>query len=63
MELKKLIELEIDKVSQDNLEELYNVILEFNKGKTKKKQGILSRLKKVKIQAPEDFAEQLTSTS
>lgn len=59
MTVKELIYAEIDKVEEENLDALYEVVKRFNQIKTTSKTGILSKLKQIKIQAPEDFAANL----
>lgn len=60
MTVKELIYAEIDKVGEENLNELYEVVKRFTQTKaTQPKPGVLSRLKRIKIQAPEDFAANL----
>lgn len=56
MTLKDSIEAEIDELEEDNLDELYELVKRFAETKAQKKPGILSKLKQIKIQAPEDFA-------
>jgi len=58
MTLKELIYAEINKVEEDNLDELYEFVKKFANAKStaKPKTGILSKLKRIKIQAPVDFA-------
>ncbi|MBG1265232.1 hypothetical protein [Nostoc sp. WHI] len=60
MTIKELIYEEIDGVGEENLAELYEVVKRFVQAKvTQPKPGVLSKLKRVKIQAPEDFAANL----
>lgn len=60
MTVKELIYAEIDRVGEENLAELYEVVKRFAQAKaTQPKRGVLSRLKRIKIQAPEDFAANL----
>ena len=57
MNTKQLILEELNKLEEDSLQELYGLIKNFANNKTsKKKQGALAKLKKIKIQAPVDFA-------
>jgi len=58
MTLKELIYAEINKVEEDNLDELYEFVKQFanTKSTAKPKTGILNKLKRIKIQAPSDFA-------
>jgi len=56
MTVKELIQAEIDNIPEEKLDEVYQLIKEFiDKNKSEKK-GILSKLKEIKIQAPEDFS-------
>jgi hypothetical protein len=57
--IRDLIETEIDKVSDENLDELYVTIQQFVKEKSASQTGVLARLKRIRIQAPEDFAQNL----
>lgn len=58
MTLKELIYAEINKIEEDNLDELYQFVKQLanTKSATKSKTGILNKLKRIKIQAPVDFA-------
>ncbi len=57
MQLKELIESEINQLPEEYLAELYDIIKLFASEKSQKKTGILSKLKKIKIQGPKDFSE------
>jgi hypothetical protein len=60
MTTKELIYAEIDKIEEENLDEFYEVVKRFTRAKaTQTKPGALSKLKQIKIQAPEDFAANL----
>jgi hypothetical protein len=60
MNTKELILDELDKLEEDSLQELYGLIKNFANNKTSdKKQGALAKLKKIKIQAPVDFASNI----
>jgi hypothetical protein len=61
MTTKERIYAEIEQVGEDNLDELYGVIKSFvaSKAAQPKPPGIMSKLKAVKIEAPEDFAANL----
>jgi hypothetical protein len=60
MTLKELIYEEINKLEEENLEELYQVVKRFAQVKsTTPKLGALAKLKRVKIQAPIDFTANL----
>ncbi len=58
MTLKELIYAEINKIEGDNLDELYEFVKQLANAKSaaKTKTGILNKLKRIKIQAPVDFA-------
>ncbi len=60
MTLKELIYTEISKLEEESLEELYEFVKQFantnTKSAAKPKIGILNKLKRIKIQAPVDFA-------
>ncbi|WP_089728795.1 hypothetical protein [Candidatus Thiosymbion oneisti] len=57
MTTKELIKSEIDNVNDRYLDELYSVIKNFVEAKTVPKEGsFMSRLKYIKIDAPEDFS-------
>ena len=59
MTVKELIQVEIDRLSEESLYDLYEVIKQFARKKTKAKKGALSKLQSIKIQGPEDFAENI----
>jgi hypothetical protein len=60
MTIKELIYSEIDGVGEENLAELYEVVKRFTQEKAVQlNPGVLSKLKRIKIQAPEDFAANL----
>lgn len=58
MVTKKLIQSELAQVEEEHLDELYELIRQFivNKKQTKK-QSFMSKLRSIKIDAPEDLAE------
>jgi hypothetical protein len=57
METKELIYTEIDNVSGEHLEELYEIIRRFVESKRQARQpSLMARLKSITIDAPEDFA-------
>jgi hypothetical protein len=57
MVTKELIKTEIDSMSSQDLEELYTLIRRFARSKQQaKKQSLMSKLKRIVIEAPEDFA-------
>lgn len=60
MTTKELIKAEIDNVDDKYLDELYSVIKTFVEARTvPQKGGFMSRLKRIKINAPEDFSANL----
>ena len=52
MTLKELIYAEINKIEEDNLDELYQFVKQLAKAKSSAKTSILNKLKRIKIQAP-----------
>ena len=57
MTTKELIHAEIEKLSEEDLEKLYGVVKSFTRSKaSERKPSLMSRLRRIKIQAPEDFA-------
>jgi hypothetical protein len=56
MTTKELIQAEIDKIPEQELNELYQLIKDFTNKKNSTKKGILSQLKQIKIQRPTDFS-------
>ena len=65
MTTKERIKAEIDNFDDEDLDELYSVIKDFVRAKsTPQKSSFMSRLKRIEIDAPEDFSanlEQYTS--
>ncbi|MDX2241047.1 MAG: hypothetical protein NW224_10225 [Leptolyngbyaceae cyanobacterium bins.302] len=57
--IRELIDAEIDKVGDNNLNELYTTIKQFVQEKVAPQPSVLARLKQIKIQAPEDFSKNL----
>ena len=57
--IRELIDAEIDKVGDNNLDELYVTIKQFVQAKVASRPSVLVRLKQIKIQAPEDLAKNL----
>lgn len=54
---KELIKAEIDRVDEERLDELYDLVRRFTRGKrSKEKPTLMDRLKEIEIDAPEDFA-------
>jgi hypothetical protein len=56
MTVKGLIQAEIDKIPEEQLNDLYQLIKEFTDKNNSAKKGILSKLKEIKIQAFTDFS-------
>lgn len=57
MTIKDLIYTEIDKLEEETLNELYEIVKHFaHVQPARTKTGALKKLKRIKIQAPEDFA-------
>lgn len=62
MTAKEKIQAEIDSLNEEYLDELYLLIKDFAQSKqTKNKPSLMSKLKQIKIDAPEDFASNLDS--
>ena len=61
MTTKELIQAEIEKVRDADLDDLYRVIKDFTaaKAEQRRKPGALAKLKRIRISAPEDFAANL----
>jgi hypothetical protein len=61
MSTKELIRAELETHRDEDLDELYQVIRRFAEAKAAppRKPGVLSKIKKIKIRAPEDFAANL----
>jgi len=61
MSTKELIQAELDRLSEPALQELYPVVRDFvaRKAPAAKKPGVLSQLKEIRIDAPEDFSRNL----
>lgn len=60
MTKKELIKAEIDNIDEEDLDEVYLLIKKFASSKQSgKKQSLMSQLKKIKIDGPEDFAANL----
>ena len=60
MTTKELIKAEIDSLPEDKLDELYALIKDFAQSKAAdEKESIMSKLRRIKIHAPPDFATNL----
>ncbi len=57
MVTRELIHSEIENLNAQELDELYKLIRQLNRGKRKsKKKGVLSKIRRVKISGPRDFS-------
>jgi hypothetical protein len=62
MTAKDKIQAEIARLNEEYLDELYILIKDFAQSKQQlKKPSLMSKLKQIKINAPEDFASNLDS--
>lgn len=60
MTTKERIQAEIDRLSEEDLEKLYELIRDFvQTGPQTNKQTFMSKLLEIQIDAPEDFSENL----
>lgn len=60
MTTKELINSEIEKLSEDELKKVYRVVRSLAESKaSEQKPSFMSRLKRIQIEAPEDFATNL----
>ncbi|HEV2851363.1 MAG TPA: hypothetical protein VHC97_01015 [Thermoanaerobaculia bacterium] len=59
MTTKDLIKAEIDRVEEERLDELYDVVKLFSRAPGQEKPSLMSRLREIKIDAPEDFSTNL----
>ena len=58
MATKEQIYAEVDRVGDEHLDELYQLVKDFTNSKTNgSKPGLMSQLRTIKIEAPEDFSE------
>lgn len=58
MSTKELIEAEISRLSEEELNQLYQLIKDFVQAKEQpRKPSIMAQLREIKIYAPRDFAE------
>jgi hypothetical protein len=56
---KEFIKAEIDRVDEDRLDELYNLVRRFTQQKNgQEKPTLMDRLMEIEIDGPEDFASQ-----
>lgn len=60
MTTKELIQAEIDKLSEEELKRVYSLVKSLTESKNgEQKSSLMSRLKRIQIEAPEDFAANL----
>jgi hypothetical protein len=60
MVTKEIIKSELDRVPEERLEEVYEVVKLYSRpGTPSNGSSLLSKLKKIKIDGPEDFSENL----
>lgn len=60
MVTKEIIKSEIERVPEERLEQLYEVVKTYTRTETENNGGTLfSKLKKISIDGPEDFSENL----
>jgi hypothetical protein len=62
MVTKEIIKSEIERVPEDRLEELYEVVKIYSRTETETEnngESLFSKLKKISIDGPEDFSENL----
>jgi hypothetical protein len=58
MTTKEMIQAEIDNLNEEELKQLYGLVKDFTRNKSKSdKQSFMARLKEIKIDGPADFAE------
>ena len=57
---KELLKAEIERVPEERLDELYSVIRNYSKRATQQEgRSLMSKLREVTIEGPEDFAENI----
>ncbi len=56
MDTRELIHQEVDSIKAEYLDELFEIIRRFSQSKRSRKPGLMSKLKSIAIEAPEDFA-------
>lgn len=60
MKTKKLIESELENLTEEQLNQVYNVIKNLNDSETTENQpSLMSKLQAIKIDAPQDFSAQV----
>ena len=56
MTTRELIEAEFEHLSEQELEEFYKLVKDFARSKQSSKQSLMSKLRSIKMEAPEDFS-------
>ena len=57
MRTKELIQAEIDRINEEDLDELYSLVKDFTQSKQpSRKQSLMAKLRRIRIDAPEDFS-------
>jgi hypothetical protein len=56
MTTKELIHAEIDRINEQDLDELYKLVKGFTQSKASQKQSLMSKLRNIRIDAPEDYS-------
>ena len=57
MTTKELIQAEIDRINEEDLDELYSLVKDFTQSKQpSRKQSLMAKLRTIRIDAPEDFS-------
>jgi len=56
MTTKELIHAEIDRINEQDLDELYKLVKGFTQSKGSQKRSLMSKLRSIRIDAPEDFS-------
>ena len=56
MTTKEQIHAEIDRINEQDLDELYKLVKDFTQSKEGQKCSLMSKLRSIRIDAPEDFS-------
>jgi len=57
MRTKELIQAEIDRINEEDLDELYSLVKDFTQSKQpSRKQSLMAKLRRIRIDAPDDFS-------
>ncbi len=59
MVTKEMIKSEVDRLPEERLEEIYEVVKYYSRPATPSTGGLLSKLMKITIDGPEDFSESI----